>query len=61
MVKNYITNSFAKKDWSNYIIKVHALKSTSMTIGAVPLSELAKELELSGKAADYDPILQKTA
>ena len=31
-----------------------------MTIGAVPLSELAKELELSGKAADYDPILQKT-
>lgn len=59
-MKNYITNSFAKKDWSNYIIKVHALKSTSMTIGAVPLSELAKELELSGKAADYDPILQKT-
>ncbi|MDD6327211.1 MAG: ATP-binding protein [Lachnospiraceae bacterium] len=59
-MKNFITSSFKSEDWSNYVIKVHALKSTSLTIGAAPLSELAKELELSGKAAKYDLILQKT-
>lgn len=59
-MKQFITTSFENKDWKNYVIKVHALKSMSMTIGAVPLSEAAKELELSGKAENYEPILQKT-
>lgn len=45
-----------QKDWKNYIIEVHALKSTSMSIGAAQLSELAKKLELAGKAGDYDVI-----
>lgn len=45
-----------QKDWKNYIIEVHALKSTSMSIGADKLSKLAKKLELAGKAGDYGVI-----
>ncbi len=43
----------AEESWKNYIIEVHALKSTSLNIGSVNLSELAKKLELAGKAGDY--------
>ena len=48
-----------KEDWKNYIIEVHALKSTSLSIGAAELSELAKKLELAGKAGDYDTIIKE--
>ena len=43
----------AEESWKNYITEVHALKSTSLSIGAVKLSEFAKKLELAGKAGDY--------
>ena len=33
------------EDWKNYIIEVHALKSTSMSVGAAELSKLAKKLD----------------
>lgn len=36
---------FETEDWENYRILVHALKSTSLTIGAEELSKEAKELE----------------
>lgn len=53
-------NTYAEnEDWKNYIIEVHALKSTSLSIGAVELSELAKKLELAGKAGDYDTIVKE--
>ena len=53
-------NSYMEaEDWKNYIIEVHALKSTSLSIGAVELSELAKKLELAGKAGDYDTITKE--
>ena len=45
---------FEQKDWKNYVIEVHALKSASMNLGAVKLSELAKELEMAGKAGILD-------
>lgn len=41
-------------DWAAYAVKVHALKSTSLTIGAKELSDQAKELELAGKSQDED-------
>ncbi len=44
--------------WADYAIKVHALKSTSLTIGAEKLSEQAKALELAGKKADEAYIRQ---
>lgn len=47
-----IVSFFEQKDWENYAIKVHALKSTSLTIGAKELSEKAKALELAGKSGD---------
>lgn len=52
---------FDSKDWKNYVIEVHALKSTSMSIGAEKLSALAKELELAGKAENYGVIEKKNA
>lgn len=46
----------AEENWKDYVIEVHALKSTSLSIGSVKLSEFAKKLELAGKAGDYDVI-----
>ena len=43
---------FAHEDWENYRIIVHALKSTSLTIGATHLSEQAKALEQAAKSGD---------
>lgn len=45
-----------KKDWKNYSITVHAIKSTSMTIGASALSEKAKKLEMAAKEAQEEII-----
>jgi signal transduction histidine kinase/DNA-binding NarL/FixJ family response regulator/HPt (histidine-containing phosphotransfer) domain-containing protein len=57
MLKEYLnsnkaesmTQYFAAQDWENYRITVHALKSTSLTIGAAELSEQAKALEMACK------------
>ncbi len=40
-----LMEAYGKKDWKNYEIFVHALKSTSKMIGAADLSEAAKALE----------------
>ena len=47
---------YDSKDWKNYRILVHALKSTSLTIGAVRLSEDAKALEKAAKEENIDYI-----
>jgi DegV family protein with EDD domain len=44
-----MTQYFEAKDWENYRITVHSLKSTSLTIGAATLSERAKALEMACK------------
>ena len=41
------------RDWENYRIRVHALKSTSLSIGAADLSEMAKQLELAAKEENH--------
>lgn len=51
-----ISDLFKNEDWGNYTIEVHALKSSSLTIGAQELSEKAKALELSGKSNDFEYI-----
>ncbi len=48
----------AAKDWKNYIITVHGLKGTSLTIGAKAFSEKAKEQEFAGKEERYEFIEQ---
>ncbi len=52
-----IEQFFNEKDWNNYKTLVHALKSTSLTIGAVSLSEEAKALEMAAMDKDEDYIM----
>ena len=47
---------YEASNWKDYAVKVHALKSTSLTIGAEQLSEHAKALEQAGKSGDVDYI-----
>ncbi|MBR0260179.1 MAG: response regulator [Selenomonadaceae bacterium] len=51
-----IQAAFDSGDWKNYQILVHALKSTSLSIGAEKLSELAKHLELAAKDNNVEEI-----
>ena len=44
-----LMNFYEQKDWGNYEIIVHALKSTSKMIGAMDLSEEALKLEKAAK------------
>lgn len=50
--RSELDSFLAASDWPNYRIAVHAVKSTSLTIGATELSEKAKALEMA--AADGD-------
>lgn len=45
---------------SDYVVEVHALKSSALLIGAVPLSEAAKELEDYGKQGKTEVLEEKT-
>lgn len=44
-----IEEAYGKKDWKNYTIEVHALKSVSKQIGASALAESAAVLEKAGR------------
>ena len=55
-----IEKNIADKDIERYIINVHSLKSTSLAIGAVSLSEKAKALEAAAKEGETDNIEVKT-
>ncbi len=50
--------AFEKKDWKNYTIAVHGLKSAMRSIGAMPLSENARKLEYAGKENNIEYILE---
>jgi CheY-like chemotaxis protein/HPt (histidine-containing phosphotransfer) domain-containing protein len=62
MLAEYVKNDrsaelekcFEKGDFQNYRIAIHSLKSTSLTIGAVRLSELAKSIEGACKEGNMD-------
>ena len=55
-----IEDYYRKEDWENYTIKVHGLKSSAKTIGAVALSERAAALEQAGLNSDVDTIKRDT-
>lgn len=57
---NDIESYAAKKDYKNYTIQTHALKSSSKLIGAVELSEQAAYLEKCGDEKNEDEIAAKT-
>lgn len=50
---------YKEQDWKNYTIKVHGLKSAMHSIGAIPLFEKAKALEIAGKNKDIEYILNR--
>ena len=54
-----IKDAYDEQNWKDYIVFVHALKSTALGIGGCQLSEVAKELELAGKANEIDTIFEK--
>jgi PAS domain S-box-containing protein len=49
-----IEAAFAGENWKDYTMMVHALKSSSLSIGGRILSEAAKSLELAGKKVTDD-------
>ena len=51
-----IREDFEKKDWADYQIRVHALKSTAKQIGANELSELALRQEMAAKERNIPEI-----
>lgn len=51
-LRDEIEGYYKDEDWKKYGIKVHALKSTSLNIGAVELSEFAKALEAAARRGD---------
>ncbi len=55
-----IEQHYRENDIENYTIKVHALKSSALIIGAEKLSAFAKELEEAGKAGDTEKIAEQT-
>ena len=52
-----LQQAYEMKDWNNYCTLIHSLKSTSMTIGAVALSEEAKALEVAARDGDDQYII----
>ncbi|MCR5686708.1 MAG: response regulator [Lachnospiraceae bacterium] len=55
-----VSELLEKKDYRNYIIEVHALKSSSAAIGAGGMSDLFRELEFAGKAENIEFIESHT-
>ncbi len=51
---------YHEKDWKNYTIKVHALKSSAKIIGAAELSALAEGLENAGNGNNLAYIEENT-
>ena len=51
-----ISSAYEAEEWKDYEAYVHALKSTSLNIGAVSLSEHAKTMEDATKNGDYQYI-----
>ena len=47
---------YNEKDWENYTIKIHALKSSARLVGALDLGDAAERLEAAGKEKDTDYI-----
>ena len=55
-----IRSYYSSENWTDYTIKVHALKSSARIIGLADLSELAKQLEAAGDGGDLDFIHAET-
>ncbi len=59
--RNEIISLYEANNWPDYAVKVHALKSTSLTIGALELSEHARALEQAAKKEETEFIHENHA
>ena len=57
----HLQQDYNAADWKNYTIRIHALKSSSGTIGAVRLSHLAAHLEQAAMQEDAEAVRQDHA
>lgn len=55
-----IEDAMKARDIDAYTIEVHSLKSTSKSIGAIALSQLANSLEENGKNGEWEQIVART-
>ncbi len=55
-----IKETFDKKDWDNYRIKVHGLKSNSRLVGGMDLGSLAEKCEHAARDKDEATIMAET-
>ncbi len=46
--------AFEEKDWKNFAITVHGMKSSSRYVGAYLLADMAEKLEQAGKSEDVE-------
>lgn len=53
-----IQEFYDSKDWKNYVILVHGLKSSMKSVGIMKLSDMCLKLELAGKENHIDYILE---
>ena len=58
---NMIREAFEKKEYHDYTIQVHALKSSARLIGALALSRQAEELEEAGREENFERIQKDTS
>ena len=52
---------FEKKNWKEYTIAVHGIKGAMASIGAIKVSEMARQLEMAGKENRLEYILKHHA
>ena len=50
---------FAARDWKNYVIYAHSLKSSSKMLGADDLSRMAARMEAAANSGDEEAILKE--
>ena len=55
-----IENAWKNEAYDTYTTLVHSLKSSARTIGAIEVSDLAKNLESAGKNGDIDIVAKQT-
>ena len=56
--REQLPSYYKEKEWHDYTVVAHAIKSSSLSIGAVTLSDLAKEQEFLGKDENEEEILK---
>ncbi|MCI5500688.1 MAG: ATP-binding protein [Lachnospiraceae bacterium] len=58
-VRERLLTAYDEKDYKNYEITIHSIKSNLAVIGVMGISAMAKELEMASKAMETDTVEEK--